>query len=46
VPITGISGIIAAQRYLDAHPDCQLALLEKDYCVGGVFGQRKCILTN
>ncbi|PQE29814.1 flavin-binding monooxygenase-like family protein [Rutstroemia sp. NJR-2017a WRK4] len=37
----GISGIIAAQRYLDAHPDCQLALLEKDHCVGGVFGQRR-----
>lgn len=33
----GISGIIAAQRYLEAHPKCRLTLLEKDYCIGGVF---------
>ncbi|KAJ8064948.1 hypothetical protein OCU04_007252 [Sclerotinia nivalis] len=37
----GVSGIIAAQRYLEAHPNCQLALLEKDYCIGGVFSQRR-----
>lgn len=40
-PNPGISGIIAAQRYLEAHPSCHLAILEKDNCVGGVFSQRK-----
>jgi protoporphyrinogen oxidase len=38
---TGISGIIAAQRYLQAHPECNLTILEKDNCVGGVFGKSK-----
>ncbi|KAH6716659.1 flavin-binding monooxygenase-like protein-like protein [Leptodontidium sp. MPI-SDFR-AT-0119] len=37
----GISGIIAAQRYLQAHPRCKLTVLEKDYCVGGVFSKRR-----
>ncbi|KAF4631973.1 hypothetical protein G7Y89_g6153 [Cudoniella acicularis] len=37
----GISGIIAAQRYLEAHPNCNLAILEKDSCVGGVFSKRR-----
>ncbi|PVH73241.1 flavin-binding monooxygenase-like protein-like protein, partial [Cadophora sp. DSE1049] len=37
----GISGIIAAQRYLQAHPKCKLTILEKDYCVGGVFSKRR-----
>ncbi|CAG8953379.1 hypothetical protein HYFRA_00010126 [Hymenoscyphus fraxineus] len=37
----GISGIIAAQRYLEAHPKCRLTILEKDLCVGGVFGKRR-----
>ncbi|TVY82954.1 FAD-dependent monooxygenase DEP4 [Lachnellula suecica] len=33
----GISGIIAAHRYLQAHPECHLTVLEKEHCVGGVF---------
>ncbi|KAF2184197.1 FAD/NAD(P)-binding domain-containing protein [Zopfia rhizophila CBS 207.26] len=31
----GVSGIIAAQRYLQVHPGCHLAILEQDYCLGG-----------
>lgn len=39
---SGLSGIIAAQRYLQAHPKCRLAIIEKDNCVSGVFSKRKC----
>jgi dimethylaniline monooxygenase (N-oxide forming) len=38
---TGISGIIAAQRYLQAHPESKITILEKYNCVGGVFGKSK-----
>ncbi|KAK7972510.1 hypothetical protein PG988_006644 [Apiospora saccharicola] len=37
----GLTGIIAAQRLLQAHPETQLVLLERDYCVGGVWGERR-----
>ncbi|KUJ10852.1 flavin-binding monooxygenase-like protein-like protein [Mollisia scopiformis] len=37
----GLSGIIAAQRYLEAHPNCRLTILEKDDCVDGVFSKRR-----
>ncbi|CZR63620.1 related to dimethylaniline monooxygenase [Phialocephala subalpina] len=37
----GISGIVAAQRYLEAHPTCNLTLLERDHCVGGVFSIKR-----
>ncbi|KAI0165094.1 flavin-binding monooxygenase-like protein-like protein [Hypoxylon sp. FL1284] len=37
----GISGIIAAQCLLQAHPETHLAILERDYCVGVVWGERK-----
>jgi hypothetical protein len=35
----GLSGIIAAQRYLDVHPDADIVILEKDGDVGGVFSR-------
>ncbi|KAJ8121495.1 hypothetical protein ONZ43_g2064 [Nemania bipapillata] len=38
---TGLTGIIAAQRLLQAHPETQLAILERDYCVGGVWSERR-----
>ncbi|KAI1322323.1 putative dimethylaniline monooxygenase [Xylariaceae sp. FL0255] len=31
----------AAQRLLQAHPETQLAILERDYCVGGVWSKRR-----
>ncbi|KAF1963162.1 FAD/NAD(P)-binding domain-containing protein [Byssothecium circinans] len=34
----GLAGMVAAQRYLDAHPTSRVAILEKGHCVGGVFG--------
>jgi len=34
----GISGIVAARFYLDIHPECNLALLERDACIGGTWG--------
>ncbi|KAF2690950.1 flavin-binding monooxygenase-like protein-like protein [Lentithecium fluviatile CBS 122367] len=37
----GLSGIIAAQRYLDVHPRTQLAILEQDEDIGGVFSRRR-----
>ncbi|KAK8091771.1 hypothetical protein PG997_002132 [Apiospora hydei] len=37
----GLTGIIAAQRLLQAHPDTRLAILERDYCVGGVWSERR-----
>ncbi|KUJ08232.1 flavin-binding monooxygenase-like protein-like protein [Mollisia scopiformis] len=37
----GISGIIAAQRYLEAHPTTKLTILERDSCIGGVFSKRR-----
>ncbi|PVH98330.1 flavin-binding monooxygenase-like protein-like protein [Periconia macrospinosa] len=33
----GLSGIIAAQRFLDAHPQLDLVILEKDSNIGGSF---------
>ncbi|OAG06210.1 flavin-binding monooxygenase-like protein-like protein [Paraphaeosphaeria sporulosa] len=36
-----LSGIIAAQRFLDAHPKANLAILEKDGDIGGVFSRRR-----
>ncbi len=35
----GLTGIIAAQL-LQAHPETGLAILERDYCVGGVWSER------
>jgi dimethylaniline monooxygenase (N-oxide forming) len=37
--IKGLSGIVAAQRYLDVHPDANIAILEKDDDIGGVFSK-------
>ncbi|KAF7535306.1 hypothetical protein G7054_g5505 [Neopestalotiopsis clavispora] len=37
----GLTGIIAAQRLLQAHPETKLAVLEHDYCVGGVWSNRR-----
>ncbi|KAI1399400.1 putative dimethylaniline monooxygenase [Hypoxylon fuscum] len=31
----------AAQRLLQAHPETRLAILERDYCVGGVWSERR-----
>ncbi|KAF2016942.1 flavin-binding monooxygenase-like protein-like protein [Aaosphaeria arxii CBS 175.79] len=31
----------AAQRLLQAHPDANLALLERDHCIGGVWSERR-----
>lgn len=33
----GISGIAAAKFYLDVHPACKLAIVEKGQSVGGVW---------
>src|SRR4051794_3071747 len=41
--IPGVSGIIAAQRYLQAHPNCRLTILEQDYCIGGVWSERETV---
>jgi dimethylaniline monooxygenase (N-oxide forming) len=38
---TGLSGLVAAARYLQRHPDSNLAILEQDYCVGGVWSKRR-----
>ena len=35
----GLSGIIAAQRYLDVHPNDDIIILEKDEDIGGVFSR-------
>jgi hypothetical protein len=35
----GLTGIVAAQRLLQAHPDTHITILERDYCVGGVWSQ-------
>ncbi|KAF2866565.1 flavin-binding monooxygenase-like protein-like protein [Massariosphaeria phaeospora] len=37
----GLTGIVAAQRLLQAHPETQLTILERDYCVGGVWSERR-----
>ncbi|KAL8838533.1 MAG: hypothetical protein Q9170_002113 [Blastenia crenularia] len=37
----GISGIAAAKFYLDIHPNCKLAILEKDHSVGGVWNSAR-----
>ena len=33
----GLAGIAFARFYLDTHPECQLAIFEKDRCIGGVW---------
>lgn len=33
----GISGVAFARFYLDIHPKAQLAVIEEDSCVGGVW---------
>lgn len=38
---SGLAGLISAQRYLDAHPTSNVALLEKEASVGGVFSKRR-----
>jgi hypothetical protein len=35
----GLSGIVFARFYLDTHPECRLAILEKDSCIGGVWSR-------
>ena len=42
----GLTGIVAAQRLLQAHPETRLAILERDYCVGGVWSERTCFATS
>ena len=37
----GLTGLVVAARYLQAHPDHNLALLEQDYCLGGVWSKRR-----
>ncbi|RDL38615.1 uncharacterized protein BP5553_02955 [Venustampulla echinocandica] len=37
----GISGIYAAKFYLDMHPGCRLAILDRDNCVGGTWNSRR-----
>ncbi|KAI1758728.1 flavin-binding monooxygenase-like protein-like protein [Hypoxylon sp. FL1150] len=37
----GLTGIIGARRLLQAHPETRLAILERDYCVGGVWSERR-----
>ncbi|KAF2833913.1 putative dimethylaniline monooxygenase [Ophiobolus disseminans] len=37
----GLTGIIAAQCLLQAHPETRLTIIERDYCVGGVWSQRR-----
>ena len=39
--ISGISGIYAAKLYLDLHPVCRLAILDKDHYVGGTWNSSK-----
>lgn len=34
---SGLAGIAFARFYLDTHPECQLAIFEKDRCIGGVW---------
>ncbi|KAH7087175.1 flavin-binding monooxygenase-like protein-like protein [Paraphoma chrysanthemicola] len=34
----GLSGIVAAARYLQRHPKCKLTIIEQDGCVGGSHG--------
>jgi dimethylaniline monooxygenase (N-oxide forming) len=38
---TGLSGIVAAARYIQRHPNCNLTILEHDNCVGGVWSKRR-----
>lgn len=42
----GLTGIIAAQHLLQAHPETRLAILERYYCVGGVWSERAPYLIN
>jgi dimethylaniline monooxygenase (N-oxide forming) len=37
----GLSGIVAAARYLQRHPESNLSILEQDDCVGGVWSKRR-----
>ena len=37
----GISGIYAAKFYLDIHPECRLAILDKDQYVGGTWNSSR-----
>ncbi|KAF2117286.1 putative dimethylaniline monooxygenase [Lophiotrema nucula] len=37
----GLSGIVAAQRLLQVHPETRLTILERDYCLGGVWSSRR-----
>lgn len=37
----GISGIVTARFYLDIHPDCNLAMIERDGAVGGTWGSER-----
>ncbi|TAQ85770.1 hypothetical protein B7494_g5910 [Chlorociboria aeruginascens] len=37
----GISGIYSAKFYLDTHPHCRLAILDRDDCVGGTWNSRR-----
>jgi dimethylaniline monooxygenase (N-oxide forming) len=36
-----LSGLVTAARYLQRHPDCDLAILEQDDCVGGVWSKKR-----
>lgn len=38
---SGLTGIVAAQRLLQAHPETDLLILERDYCLGGVWSESK-----
>jgi cation diffusion facilitator CzcD-associated flavoprotein CzcO len=42
--LQGLSGIVAARRYLQANPDCHLLVIEKDSCVGRVWSERRIYL--
>ena len=33
----GISGIVSARFFLDIHPECRLAVIERDRVVGGTW---------
>jgi dimethylaniline monooxygenase (N-oxide forming) len=33
----GISGIVTARFFLDIHPNCRLAVIERDGAVGGTW---------
>jgi dimethylaniline monooxygenase (N-oxide forming) len=37
----GLTGLVAAARYLQAHPSAKLALLEHDNCLGGVWSKKR-----